>query len=148
EALVDAWEGKISVPLEEYNSCDVQVYVQVTDNAGNISEQHVALDLDDTAPTATVSFDNNQDNQGNGYFDEQRTATVVITERTHHFNEEKATNGIQIQAVDATGTLVEDAYTISPWTTVEGNTPDETIHTATIFFEKDANYTWSMSYTD
>lgn len=148
EALVDAWEGKISVPLEEYNSCDVQVYVQVTDNAGNISEQHVALDLDDTAPTATVSFDNNQDNQGNGYFDEPRTATVVITERTHHFNEEKATNGIQIQAVDATGTLVEDAYTISPWTTVEGNTPDETIHTATIFFEKDANYTWSVSYTD
>lgn len=148
EELVNEWEGTISASVKDYNSCAVQVYVQVEDNAGNISENHVSLDLDDTAPTATVRFDNNQDNQGNGYFDAQRTATVVITERTHHFDAEKATNGIQIQAVGAYGEPVKDAYTISTWDTNEGATPDQATHTATIFFEKDANYTWSMSYTD
>lgn len=148
DQLEDEWEGTIPVSVKEYNSCGVQVYVQVEDNAGNISENHVSLDLDDTAPTATVTFDNNRDNQGNGYFDAQRTATVVITERTHHFDAEKATNGIRIEAVDANGKTVEDAYTISAWDTQEGATPDQATHTATIFFEKDANYTWSMSYTD
>lgn len=149
DQLVDKWEGTIPVSVKEYNSCGVQVYVQVEDNAGNISENHVSLDLDDTAPTATVTFDNNRDNQGNGHFDAQRTATVVITERTHHFDAEKATNnGIRIEAVDANGETVEDAYTISPWDTQKGATPDQDTHTATIFFEKDANYTWSMSYTD
>lgn len=148
DQLVDEWEGTIPVSVKEYNSCGVQVYVQVEDNAGNISENHVSLDLDDTAPTATVTFNNNRDNQGNGHFNAQRTATVVITERTHHFDAEKATNGIRIEAVDANGKTVEDAYTISPWDPQKGATPDQDTHTATIFFEKDANYTWSMSYTD
>lgn len=148
DQLEDEWEGTIPVSVKEYNSCGVQVYVQVEDNAGNISENHVSLDLDDTAPTATVTFDNNRDNQGNGHFNAQRTATVVITERTHHFDAEKATNGIRIEAVDANGKTVEDAYTISPWDPQKGATPDQDTHTATIFFEKDANYTWSMSYTD
>lgn len=148
DQLEDEWEGTIPVSVKKYNSCGVQVYVQVEDNAGNISENHVSLDLDDTAPTATVTFDNNRDNQGNGHFNAQRTATVVITERIHHFDAEKATNRIRIEAVDANGKTVEDAYTISPWDSQEGATPDQDTHTATIFFEKDANYTWSMSYTD
>lgn len=148
DQLEDEWEGTIPVSVKKYNSCGVQVYVQVEDNAGNISENHVSLDLDDTAPTATVTFDNNRDNQGNGHFNAQRTATVVITERIHHFDAEKATNRIRIEAVDANGKTVEDAYTISPWDPQEGATPDQDTHTATIFFEKDANYTWSMSYTD
>lgn len=146
DQLEDEWEGTIPVSVKEYNSCGVQVYVQVEDNAGNISKNHVSLDLDDTAPTATVTFNNNRDNQGNGHFNAQRTATVVITERIHHFDAEKAT--IRIEAVDANGKTVEDAYTISSWDPQEGATPDQDTHTATIFFEKDANYTWSMSYTD
>lgn len=148
DQLEDEWEGTIPVSVKKYNSCGVQVYVQVEDNAGNISKNHVSLDLDDTAPTATVTFNNNRDNQGNGHFNAQRTATVVITERIHHFDAEKATNGIRIEAVDANGKTVEDAYTISRWDPQKGATPDQDTHTATIFFEKDANYTWSMSYTD
>lgn len=146
--LVSQWNGSVTVSAEKNNSCDVKVYVRVKDNAQNESQSSVALDLDVVKPTAAVRFDNNKDNQGNGYFNAQRTATIVVTERTHHFNAEKATQGISVTAVDANGKPVEDAYTISPWTTVEGNTPDEATHTATIFFEKDANYAWSFSYQD
>ncbi len=72
----------------------------------------------------------------------------MITERDNHFDADAATNGITITAEDAQGNTVENAYTISEWTTVEGTTPDEATHTATIAFEADANYKWSVGYTD
>ena len=76
-------------------------------------------------------------------------ATIVITERNHHFDAGAATAGIVINAVDAEGKNVDKAYTISNWTTVENTEkPDATTHTATITFSKDANYTWAIAYTD
>lgn len=156
EDLVSSWEGQIVVDKDTNNSCNTFVYVKTVDNAVNDTTESVKLDIDITAPTIDVTFDNNKDNNGNGYFkdnnditdDAVRTATVVITERKHHFSAEKATEGIVITAVDAEGKTVEDAYTISSWKEKIGNTPDETTYTATIAFNKDANYSWSIAYTD
>ena len=146
--LQSSWEGTVTVDALLNNSCNVKLFVKVVDNAGNETVEPLNLDLDVIAPAVAISYDNNTDNNGNTYFNAQRRATVVMTERTHHFNKEKATESIVITAKDANGDLVEDAYTISDWTTVEGETPDEATHTATIFFEKDANYTLDISYTD
>lgn len=147
--LVKNWNGSITVDKALNNSCNVVVYVKTVDNAGNEKVNSVKLDIDITAPVIDIKFNNNEDNNGNTYFDAQRTATVVITERNHHFDATAATNGIIINAVDAKGNKVEDAYTISTWTTVDNaQNPDAATHTATIFFEKDANYTWSIAYTD
>ncbi|MBE5872840.1 MAG: hypothetical protein E7287_00375 [Lachnospiraceae bacterium] len=147
--LVAIWDGTISVDKTKNNSCDVVVYVKTVDNAGNESIASIDLDIDATAPSISVTFDNGNDNNGNTYFNAQRVATVVITERVHHFDAGAATAGIVINAVDAEGNVVENAYTISNWNTVENaEDPDASTHTAIITFSKDANYTWSIAYTD
>lgn len=147
--LVNEWTGTITVDKTLNNSCNVVIYVKTVDNAGNEKIEFVRLDIDITAPIIDVTFNNNTDNNGNTYFNAQRTATIVITEREHHFDDEAATNGIIVTAVDAKGNAVENAYTLSSWTTVDNEAnPDAATHTATIFFEKDANYTWSIAYTD
>lgn len=148
DVLKKTWNGSVVVDAELNNSCDVVIYVKTVDNAGNEDTKSIPLDIDITSPTIDVTYDNNKDNNGNGYFDADRTATVVITERTAHFDSKKATDGIVITAVNAKDVAVEDAYVISDWKTVEGETPDEAKHTATIHFAKDANYTFEISYTD
>ena len=135
--LVKDWNGSITVDKALNNGCNIVVYVKTVDNAGNENIEHVGLDIDVTAPVIDIKFDNNKDNNGNAYFDDQRTATVTITERKHHFDAAKATESIKINAVDAKGNPVENAYTISAWTTVDNDqSPDEATHTATIFFER------------
>ena len=150
--LKDSWTGNITVDPALNNSCNVVVYVTVVDNAGNTSTNSKVIDIDVTNPTIDITFTDdvtvNKIVDNRGYFAGKRVATVKITERTHHFDATAATNGIVINAVDAKGTPVANAYEISNWTTVEGATPDAAVHTATITFKEDANYTWSISYKD
>lgn len=169
--LKKEWSGSITVDAETNNSCYVYVHVKITDNAGNVTllsntetgntetdntetvvlkKDPLHLDIDVTRPTIDIIYDNNTDNQGNGYFKANRTATICITERAAHFDPETATTGIIITAVDADGKAVaidRDAM-ISKWTTREGKTPDAAVHTATILYDVDANYTFTVSYTD
>ena len=142
------WNGNIVVNSKKNNSSDVIVYVRTEDNAGNVGTDSVKLDIDITRPEIKVSYDNNADNNGNGYFPANRTATVEIRKRTNHFNEEKASEGILITAVDANGTDVDAGEMISAWKTTEGATPDDAIHKATISYHADANYTFAISYRD
>jgi len=142
----------IIVDARKNNSCNVVVYVKAVDNAGNGNREEnivsVPLDIDITAPAISVSYDNNSDNNGNGYFDTVRTATVTITERTHHFDSATATDNIEITSVDVEGNPVENTFVISNWNTVQGDSPDNDTHTATISYSSDANYTFAISYTD
>lgn len=147
--LKQIWNGTVVINKELNNSCDVVVYVRTVDNAGNEKIESVELDIDITAPTIEVIFDNGNDNNGNTYFDAPREATIIITERAHHFDKEDATKGIVVSANDAEGTTVEDAYTLSDWIPSEDTAnPDEKTYTANLSFKKDANYEWSISYTD
>ena len=150
--LKENWTGSITVDPALNNSCNVVVYVTVVDNAGNTSTNSKAIDIDVTKPTIDITFTDdvavNKTVDNRGYFAGKRVATVKITERTHHFDATAATKGIVINAVDAKGNPVANAYEISNWTTVEGATPDAAVHTATITFKEDANYTWSISYKD
>ncbi|MDE5770534.1 MAG: Ig-like domain repeat protein [Ruminococcus sp.] len=146
--LVSNFEDNIIVDTELNNSSDVVLYVKCLDNAGNEKTASIAMDIDMTAPEISVSYDNNQDNNGNTYFDTVRTATVAITERTNHFDTKSATENIKITAVDIDGNPVENAFMISEWNTTAGITPDEDIHIATISYRADANYTFAISYTD
>lgn len=149
EKLRNEWTGSVTVEAEKNNSNNVVVILEVEDNAGNITTKSIHLKIDITAPVIALSYpDDDMDNNGNTYFDHTRTATVVITKRTNQFNAEKATAGIAVTAIDARGTPINDAYEVSGWSTVEGATPDEAKHTATIEFLKDANYILAISYTD
>ncbi|WP_197068333.1 Ig-like domain repeat protein [Candidatus Soleaferrea massiliensis] len=143
----------ITVKADLNNSCEVVLHVRSTDNAGNESYSEEELDIDITPPEITVSYDNNDAHKivgDRGYFDRQRTATVVITERSHHFSPEDAAGGIRIAAADGNGAQIEidrDAV-ISEWKTAEGGSPDEAKHTAVIRYEADANYRFDISYAD
>ena len=141
----------VTIDSEKNNSCNVILYVTVTDNAGNTVTGEVAVDIDVTAPVIRVDFDNDNAYKvvdDKGYFPEARQATVVITERTEHFNAEKATKNINITAVDAKDNVViEDCSSlISEWKST-GNSNQAT-HTATIDFSEDANYEFTLSYED
>ena len=125
----------------------VKITVKAVDNAGNEGSDTVEIDIDATAPSIDVTYDNN--NSTNSYFNADRTATVVITERNDHFSSTDATKGIVIEAVDVSGQKVDGTYTLSNWTTsVNSVDPDATTHTATIKYSGDANYTFAISYTD
>lgn len=146
--LVSRFEDNIIVDTELNNSGNIVVYVKCVDNAGNEDTVSIAMDIDMTAPEISVSYDNNYDNNGNTYFNAVRTATVVITERTNHFDTKSATENIKITAVDIDGNPVENAFVIFDWNTISGITPDEDTHIATISYYADANYTFAISYTD
>lgn len=159
--LKQTWSGSIVVDSSLNNSCNVEVFVKTVDNAGNENVRSIPLDIDITSPSIRITYDNNKDNDGNTYFDAARKATVTITERNHHFDAASATAGIVITAADVSGKAVEgityadedsrkvdNASFVSEWKTTEGKTPDETVHTAVITFDKEANYTFSIAYTD
>ncbi len=146
-AGIRLWSDALTVPAKENNSCDVVVYVKTMDCAGNESVAEVALDIDVTAPTISV-YSDSISSPYDSYYPAARTATLTITERTHHFDAAAATAGISITAVDAKGNVVSNAYTISSWSTIEGASADEATHTATVIFAEDANYTFALSYTD
>lgn len=147
--LIANWNTTISLDTAAYNSCDIEVVVQAVDNAGNTTTNSAKLDIDVTAPVIALSYDNNNA-RNNTYYNNTRTATIQITERSHHFDPNAATAGIEITAVDAEGKDVELNLNsmISSWTTAEGATPDEDVHTATITYSADANYTFKITYTD
>lgn len=155
QELTRQWDGQIQVDRAANNSCNVELHVLLTDNAGNTAERFVALDIDNTAPVVDIAYDNNNPHkvvEERGYFPAERTATITITERDHHFDAAKATGGIVITAVDAKGETVLDEAAckalISEWSYNKGATPDQDTHVATIRYQADANYSFQISFRD
>lgn len=140
----------ITIDSHKNNVSNVAVQVEVTDNTGNVSTATAYYDIDITAPTVDITFNNNdyvrKDAKGNAYFNGPRIATVVVHERSNHFDPKRML--FNIKATDAAGHAVEDAYDIQGWSTQEGAAPDEAVHTATVAFKKDAHYIWSVGCTD
>lgn len=146
--LVDRFSTNAVLSSQLNNSCNVRLFVRATDNAGNTNQKDMSFDIDASKPVISLSYSESfADGAAEGYFT-RRTATLVITERTHHFDGNEALNGIRITAKDLSGGEVTDAYTVSGWRTSEGDTPDKTTHTATISFIKDGIYSIDIDYTD
>ncbi|MBP3922305.1 MAG: Ig-like domain-containing protein [Ruminiclostridium sp.] len=142
---------EIIILSQANNGCDITLTVTVTDNAGNTVTTVEKLCIDITKPVINVTFDNNEAykvTDGIGYFPAGRKATVVITERTKHFDAKKATESIVITAKNAKGeTVIKDCSAlIGKWDS-EG-TGNEATHTAVIDFTADAAYSFKLSYTD
>lgn len=144
---VHQWIEVITVDARLNNSSNVVVYVRTADLAGNEKEASLLLDIDITAPAIELIYDNNDVRNGK-YFNASRTARIVISERTTHFDKDAVR--FNISAVDASQQAVNlnAAAMISAWTTVEGEHPDEAKHTAMIYYDFDAEYRFEISYTD
>ncbi|GGA79649.1 InlB B-repeat-containing protein [Ornithinibacillus halotolerans] len=127
----------------KHNSNDIVIYVKMTDRAGNESIEELTFSIDKTKPVIDIEFDNYDSDEENGHiYPEARVATITITER--NFNPEDV-------LVEITNAYGGEVPAVSEWVTnlpEEGVNPDETTHVATINFEKDGDYTFSISYTD
>ena len=162
--LVRVFESTIQVDAQTYNSDDVRLYLHTKDNAGNENTKYIQMGIDVTRPVITVSYDNNAP-LNDSYFGADRYATVVITERSSHFNTQNATDAVEagIQAVNLAGDAVTGTWTFvsgpnsdgsavngeAIWTSTEGNSgADSDTFTAYVRFCGDANYTFQPSYTD
>lgn len=147
DQLLSSFSGSFTINASSHNSSGVGVTVTVEDNAGNISTASGSYDIDITAPTVSLSFDNNnayKNDNGHGYFNAGRTATISVTERGNHFNASAVLSAISITAVDGKGnTVIADTRSlISQWSS--SGSGDSTVHTAKISFTEDAKYTLNI----
>lgn len=111
---------------------DYNMNMSCTDKAGNASNTVTAEEftIDKTVPVINVTFDNN--NAANGkYYNASRTATITVNE--HNFN----------------GSEVQTAITSNSVTPgVNGWSGNGDVHSATVPFTTDGNYSFTVNYTD
>ncbi|WP_068673681.1 hypothetical protein [Oceanobacillus sp. Castelsardo] len=122
------------------DSNDIKVKVKMTDRAGNTSEDDLTFSIDKSAPSIEVSYDNNMPDADNAdFYNENRTATIVITER--NFKPED----VEYRVTNTDGSIPG----LSGWSTSRNaSNPDLTTHTATITYSADGDYTFDIQYQD
>ena len=116
---------------------DYTFTLNTTDLAGNASN-YTRVDeftIDQTDPTIQVSYDNNNDAEP-GYFNADRTATITVNE--HNFNASEV-NTMITAALQGRGVATPG---LGGWST-RGD-----VHTASVTFSADADYTFDVDYTD
>ena len=110
---------------------DIAVKDKAMNSADKFTQQKFTVDK--TAPVIDVSFDNNSAKNGN-YYKADRTATIKITE--HNFNSGSQYVNIPVSAEGAA------APSAVGWS---GSGDD---HNATVSFNKDGKYSFTVDYTD
>lgn len=136
--LLKTWNGEITVDSNKNNSNDIRIVIAAKDNSLNASEDFTTIMIDTTAPVIDISYDNNNADSTK-YFKENRTATIVVTER--NFN----ADDVKINITNTDGVIPS----ITSWTQVEGTgNLDNTKWSATIRYAADGDYTFGIEYTD
>lgn len=144
QTVESRFSRNIEVSAADNNSDNVVVYVEVIDRAGNSETKNAALAINITKPLVSVAIDGTLHTEADaGKYNAARTATVTYIDRATTFDEAGAMDGIVITAVDAEG----KAVAISKAAMIEWKHDGDT-HIATIRFTADANYEWSVSYTN
>lgn len=110
---------------------DIAVKDKAMNSADKFTQQKFTVDK--TAPVIDVSFDNNSAKNGN-YYKADRTATIKIKE--HNFNSGSQYVNIPVTAEGTT------APSVVGWS---GSGDD---HNATVSFNKDGKYSFTVDYTD
>lgn len=155
DILQELGDCTFTVDAGKNNSDNVVIYVQVTDRAGNVSKpEEKAVKINSTSPTIEIKFGKEgeegeekpvnvveENGTERGYYDAVRTATVTITDRASTLDLDAVK--LDIKAKNAAGEDVSNTVTISDW--VKGDTGEPSCD---VTFSGDANYIWSISYTN
>lgn len=154
DILQELKELSFTVDAGKNNSDNVVIYVQVTDRAGNVSKPtEVPVKINSTSPTIEIEFGKEkpvkekpvnvvkENGTERGYYDAARTATVTITDRASTLDLDAVK--FDIKAKNAAGNDVSDPVTISDW---GKDVPGKV--SCGVTFSGDANYIWSISYTN
>lgn len=142
----------LPAPADHTGDGHYVITVEYTDRSNNEMVKHVSdtHTIDTTLPIINVEYKNktvinkltDRDGKERAYYADKQTAVVTITE--HNFIEEEV--GFDIVAKDVTGAeLVADKLNSKTVWSVD-TTGD--VHTITIEYPGDANYTFGVKYTD
>lgn len=136
--LIYSQSDIIRIDADRNNTNDIRLIVTAIDNVGNRTVEEQGFIIDTTNPTIEVSYNNDTPDTMGAFFKNSRTATITITER--NFDPAKVDLAIT--------TVGGKVPTISQWSTIEGSTPDDTRHRATLVYSDDGDYTFDISYVD
>jgi len=118
------------------NKNDVLVKAEYQDNAGHTGQVEKTYNIDTTKPRIQVEYDLNTP-ANDEYYNQTRTATVTIWER--NFN----AKDVDFKITNTHGNMPS----ISSWK--HGmDAGDDTKHTCTVTFQKDGDYTFTLSFMD
>ena len=124
DAPVATYKGHVTIDPEKFYSNDVQVTVEATDHSTNgKTTETQSIKVDNKAPIVTFSFDQSDVHNGK-YYNNDKTLTITVDER--NFDE-----SYQPQVTSTAG----GGYSISGWS------HNGEIHTATVTFRGDSDYT-------
>ena len=142
DILQELKELSFTVDAGKNNSDNVVIYVQVTDRAGNVYPTEVPVKVNSTPPTIEIKFGDEkpvnvveENGTKRGYYDTARTATVTITDRASTLD----LDAVKLDIKDTAGKDVSSTVEIK-W--------DIGKSSCNVTFSEDANYIWSISYTN
>ena len=125
------WTGQVSIDPNMFYSNDVKVSVYAEDwSANSVTSQPQTLKVDNKAPIVSFSFDKSDVHNGK-YYKNDKTLTITVDER--NFDES------YLPRVTSTA---GGGYSISGWS------HNGEIHTATVTFSGDSDYTVSYDCYD
>lgn len=140
----------LPAPNDHSGDGDYVITVEYLDRSGNemvkyVSDTHT---IDTVLPEINVAYQNrsgvntlqDREEHDRRYFVDTQTAVVTITE--HNFNPEDVNYDIIAQDVTGAKLELDDLVTMSEWKT-QGD-----VHTMTITYPGDANYTFDVAYAD
>jgi hypothetical protein len=128
-----------TVPVAN-NSNGITLWVKMTDRAGNTSEEAIQFSIDKTAPTISVTYDNNNpDREFSRIYKADRIATIVITERNFRAED------VEIVITNTDGTIPAVVGWTTAWNAADS---DATTNTATVHYSADGDYTFDIRYSD
>ena len=145
DILQELGDCTFTVDAGKNNSDNVVIYVQVTDRAGNVYTMPQAVKINSTSPTIEIKFGEEpinvvkENGTERGYYKAARTATVTITDRASTLD----LDAVKFDIKDTAGKDMSDTATISVW----GKANPGKV-SCNVTFSGDANYIWSISYTN
>ena len=146
QGVLYSWDGNtppcqfkkdmgFTVDAKKNNSNDVHILLTAEDNAGNVTSMEYSIKIDITKPIINIEYDNNAADSGT-FFRESRRANVTVKER--NFDDSRV--NITLRATDDGADIA--LPTVSKWTS-SGD-----LHTATIEYTAEGDYTFDIDVTD
>lgn len=141
----DVWTGTVNFSSDGHYI----LKLNYSDRSTNKMEEYVSGEIivDEYDPVIEVSYAPAKEVYSSGerkYYNEDQTATIRITE--HNFEPEKVE--VTLTATDIDGKAIDVSDIASQLTNESVWDSDGDVHTATIKYSDDANYTFSISCTD
>ncbi len=138
---IKAGENTFVVDASVYNSANVNINVHVVDNAGNEDTIVKSLKINSTIPSVSLDIDGTKySNAQDTYYNDKRVLTISVEDRVDTFDPVAIVAGLKIKKNGSDITVAESDII---WTN-----PVTGVYVGTYGFNDDAEYEWTLSYTN